>query len=641
MTPGRLPAGSLQQGMDCRGRAAASVQSRPGSGGSPGSDRGDLPLALGLTAREGQAAGPAAVQPTGLPPSAHAMLAFLSLEDLPERLLLRPDGPVPWSWTLPLPLHSPTKEDEAPSPTSGLREAARGPSYGSRREGASEQPTVEALVRTALQPPAQEVLPLPWSWASDLSPESPRDTLLAPAASGGGPARRATARGGSGGGGPGASGPSAAQPLALALRGAKGDAPRILQLTRDAELAAAGDKRFLAEVYLAAVDSYGRVPEPPPEDFRDLCVKCMRALCVVDPREAREFHNRFRGSSAGRAEARLYEARAALEEKLGNPLKAVKMLQEGLRMGAEPPGMLRRVLARLELVVQQSRGATVVAAPDTGASTPPAGAPGQRDRRSASPRLRTPRRGGGPGAAVEAPAEEAEVQHGDAAEEVWEQQLQVRRLRQEAQRRSDPYARRSCPRCCRESVGGAVSSLMDAVLGVVDDALAAAPRGALTGGGAGGGRESFSMDGAWKEQLAEEVWTFISSTDLGTASSGRARAAAALPALAPLRARLRQALAAAAAQGQAEAPDGKCEEGAPARACLAEIPLTEGEPHGEKWQAAGAPPAAGSGRSASKENAGRPPGPVLGPAAARAAARASWPEAPWVGADRAPLRLPR
>merc|ERR1719336_3815814 len=74
----------------------------------------------------------------------------------------------------------------------------------------------------------------------------------------------------------------------------------------------------------------------------------MRVLCRVNPAEAREFHNRLRTYSAGRADARLHEARAAMEERLGDTAKAVKMLHEGLRVGAQPAAALRRVLLRLQ-----------------------------------------------------------------------------------------------------------------------------------------------------------------------------------------------------------------------------------------------------------------------------------------------------
>merc|ERR1719247_982602 len=73
-------------------------------------------------------------------------------------------------------------------------------------------------------------------------------------------------------------------------------------------------------------------------------------LCRLSPSEAREFHNRLRAYSTGRADARMYQARAAMEERLGDTAKAVKMLQEGLRVGAQPEEALRRQLKKLQPV---------------------------------------------------------------------------------------------------------------------------------------------------------------------------------------------------------------------------------------------------------------------------------------------------
>ncbi|CAE8639016.1 unnamed protein product [Polarella glacialis] len=144
------------------------------------------------------------------------------------------------------------------------------------------------------------------------------------------------------------SGGPASLTLLQRLKSAVGDGPRILELVREAERSHHEDLQTLAEVYGVAVDVYGHVQSAQDYSFRDLCVKRMRTLCRLNPSEAREFHNRLRTYSIGRADARMYEARAAMEERLGDAAKAVKMLHEGLRVGAQPAEVLQRVLQRLQ-----------------------------------------------------------------------------------------------------------------------------------------------------------------------------------------------------------------------------------------------------------------------------------------------------
>jgi len=141
------------------------------------------------------------------------------------------------------------------------------------------------------------------------------------------------------------------------LKSAVGDCAQILELVREAEKSHRDDVPTLAEVYGVAVDVYGHVQSSQDYAYRDLCVKRMRALCRLNPAEAREFHNRLRTYSIGRADARMYEARAAMEERLGDPAKAVKMLHEGLRVGAQPAEVLQRVLKRLQPETADATGA--------------------------------------------------------------------------------------------------------------------------------------------------------------------------------------------------------------------------------------------------------------------------------------------
>lgn len=565
-------------------------------------------------------------------------LAFLPPEQWPERFLLDAEGPVSWSWTLPLALASPRREeDERCQEDARIGEATaeaqvahhwlRSPHCSARGSGSVagsdgiEPNTPTAVTRCrrllcfAQSPPlplqvTDAIAPIPWSWTLPLDVQSPRDTLCGPSAevyavrSGGcsdldtsstsaadvclsTPGKLTSSTPGS----------AVRSRMLLRLRGARGDAPRILELVLEAELQAGGDKQFLAEVYVASVDSYGPVPEPPPADFCDLCVKCLRILCQADPVEAREFHNRLRVSSVGRSEARLYEARASLEEGLGNRAKAVKVLQEGLRVGARPPGILRRTLARLELACQQRSSASTGSRREspTGswatassghsapggekrASAPAAPSSAAGGRQSPSPRGRkSPRRDG------TVPAEAAHVQASAGAplrrtssgscgtapsevlsapapsdlgpdpallqRQVWELQLENQRLRQEAQQwqnKDDALNQsinvRQCPRCCREAVGGAVAALLEETVRAVDHAFPASARDG-----------DCVMSPNWREQVAEEVWALISSNTSVSPTSSPGGIAPRLPALMPLRAQLQ--LAAASIQSTSSAQD--------------------------------------------------------------------------------------
>jgi len=130
------------------------------------------------------------------------------------------------------------------------------------------------------------------------------------------------------------------------LKAARGDARLIARVISEAEAELSGqdDAAALSEVYGVAVDVY------PNEGagFGELCAKHMRALCKLNPAEARDFHNRQRAFGMGKIDARVYEARATMEARLGDTAKAVKMLQEGLRVSAQPADVLRRRLEQLE-----------------------------------------------------------------------------------------------------------------------------------------------------------------------------------------------------------------------------------------------------------------------------------------------------
>lgn len=139
------------------------------------------------------------------------------------------------------------------------------------------------------------------------------------------------------------------------LKGATGNSSRILSLVRKAEQSHSGGE--LCAVYAAAIDAYSCPKATQDEEYRELCVKYMLELCHVDVNEAREFHNRQRAFGVT-SDARMYAARASLEEREGDEKKAMKILQEGIRAGAQPAELLKKQMDRLqrqETTFQQSK----------------------------------------------------------------------------------------------------------------------------------------------------------------------------------------------------------------------------------------------------------------------------------------------
>jgi len=530
-------------------------------------------------------------------------LKVMPIEEWPDRLLLPNNTQVSWSWTLPLPLDSPrgsraSASNSCCSPAHSccsdifsdvveedvvMEEEAR--SHEDEDRTFEDEHTPLSLLQVK---ESRGAAALPWSWTLPMNVQSPRVTLTGalPADDTREQVEDTLSTTGGSGSTPSPVPSPVRSRLLLTLRSVKGNVPRILELVVEAELQACGDKRFLAEVYIASVDSYGPVGEPPPESFCDLCVKCMRVLCQADPSEAREFHNRWRVSSVGRWEARLYEARASLEERLGNRAKAVKVLREGLRVGARPAGLLQRTLDGIERACRQQQEQTRLAAstPNGLGQTPPS-----VRRRSDSPRAQSPgspqshrhmhtatlsslaatditeweRRAaarlqaadasssvraafGGqeaaPGAA--GPVDMAALQH-----QVIELQLENQHLRQQVQEQQ-PVVARQCPRCCREAVGGAVCTLLDETCRAVEDAFPSTS-----------GETLEATPATWKEKVVEEIWSLLStggcaasvSQPLGGGGGGGGVLSAVLPALSPLRVRLR--CAAAHARPDQEADD--------------------------------------------------------------------------------------
>jgi len=169
--------------------------------------------------------------------------------------------------------------------------------------------------------------------------------------------------------------------LVQRLKAAAGDPDRILELVQEAERSNES-QQALSEIYGIAVDAYGQIGESKPDHaFTDLCVKRMRLLCRLDPTEARQFHNRLRAFTTGFIDSRVYQARAAMEEKLGDTAKAIKMLKEGLQLGAEPAEALQRALNKLigeSPKPENTKSPGVADAPPESPSPSPAPALGSR-----------------------------------------------------------------------------------------------------------------------------------------------------------------------------------------------------------------------------------------------------------------------
>jgi len=504
---------------------------------------------------------------------------------MPERLVRETTAPLPWSWTLPLELDTPERSlsprarapvglapmgplallsepseaptpDIAPEPTvTAEKPATAGQSRAWRQRSAVQaEPTVTAAhhafwepLHPVLEMPDNLLLdaksPFPWTWRMPLSCDSPLVSEARAAMSPSCPKQDI---------GDYDAESVEVQTLLQRLQSATGNTPRIMAIIREAEEVHKNDKHMLATVYSSALNLFGPVQCPQADEFHDLSVKCMRVLCQIDPDQARELHKLLSACSQGRADARIYEARAAMEEQLGHTREAVRVLQDGLAAGAQPPGMLRRLLMRLRpraspqlpeaaLVAEvnvQARG-TPSKVPQYSICTPehtagPAGSP--RWSGGASAVLEggpVAAAGGTGGAEADGPAlgptsagaqdlrrlfaelrEELVLEVRSAQHTAFEQgfrlhaQLQgqlhqeievVRAEARQVQEQEGHCRRHKCPRCCREAVEGAVQAILGGVACAVGDALhdeaAAAP---LCG------------EEAWRA-LADEVWEHISA----------------------------------------------------------------------------------------------------------------------------------
>mmetsp|Transcript_137027 Transcript_137027/g.333011 ORF Transcript_137027/g.333011 Transcript_137027/m.333011 type:complete len:715 (+) Transcript_137027:86-2230(+) len=412
--------------------------------------------------------------------SEHSLERLHPVMEMPDRCLLDAKSPFPWSWRLPLSCDSPPDQGKSRPDCrkSGLSQVSR--------EAAAEQPVAS---RSRSPHSAQE--------ASDEY--------------------------------------SGVTPLLRHLNSAAGNTPRIMEIIQEAEEIYKSDKHMLANVYSTAMNLFGPVHCPQVDEFRDLSVKCMRVLCQIDPTQARELHKLLCACSHGKADARIYEARASMEEQLGDTREAMRLLQEGLSVGAQPPGMLRRLLQRLRpRALQMPEGAVAAEATQQARGTPckvPQYSICTPEHNTASrPRWQRPETPAAPAVGTKAciGQEDAAAKPNSLVEELrslfsdlredllrevqaaqraaLEQglrlQAQLRRdlegLRLEARHVHDPGSHErphKCPRCCREAVEGAVDALMTGVEQAVGDALEI---------------ENLQLQGEGWQALADEVWESIS-----------------------------------------------------------------------------------------------------------------------------------
>ena len=115
---------------------------------------------------------------------------------------------------------------------------------------------------------------------------------------------------------------------------------------------------LICAVVVAFAPCYPQSPKADDAGYRELCVNYMLLLCELDTNEAREFHNRQRAFGIT-SDARMYEARARLEEREGDSAKALKILQEGLRIGAGPADILTSQIAGLHMRLSKPADAEI------------------------------------------------------------------------------------------------------------------------------------------------------------------------------------------------------------------------------------------------------------------------------------------
>eukprot|EP00927_Polykrikos_kofoidii_P028616 TRINITY_DN24945_c0_g1_i1.p1 TRINITY_DN24945_c0_g1~~TRINITY_DN24945_c0_g1_i1.p1 ORF type:complete len:1019 (-),score=137.59 TRINITY_DN24945_c0_g1_i1:550-3573(-) len=126
--------------------------------------------------------------------------------------------------------------------------------------------------------------------------------------------------------------------LSRRLRRALGDVRQVMQIAGEAAATLVeDDPRLISEVYDLAMRAIGPLPHKvAPGEYAELGARRLEALCRFDPEEARQFHRFLRHYELGLQDGRIYVARASMEARLGNVVKAVIIAEQGLALGASP-----------------------------------------------------------------------------------------------------------------------------------------------------------------------------------------------------------------------------------------------------------------------------------------------------------------
>jgi len=138
-----------------------------------------------------------------------------------------------------------------------------------------------------------------------------------------------------------------ASTLSQKIRRSKGDAFSIMNIVREAEVAHV-EPNLLNKLLDEAMSSFGPVAiKLAHEDFCELCMKRLRLLCSLDPKEAHLFTKFLKKKGFCQQDARTHCAYAELALRAGHPEKAHKVLEDALAAGATPAEPLRSMLSRL------------------------------------------------------------------------------------------------------------------------------------------------------------------------------------------------------------------------------------------------------------------------------------------------------
>lgn len=128
------------------------------------------------------------------------------------------------------------------------------------------------------------------------------------------------------------------------IKRAVGDTKQIMVLISQAEQQIS-DQRILCEVCALAMRACG--PEPllvAADEYGELCLKRLQALCQVDENEARQFFRFLKHQGIRQRDARTFLLRAEMEIHRGQVAKARTVLEGGLASGAQPSEAITRLL---------------------------------------------------------------------------------------------------------------------------------------------------------------------------------------------------------------------------------------------------------------------------------------------------------